>query len=306
MGSLGAIFSQITGNHIYNIWAKRLFGGAEMAGIKIHAAIDVLIKNNRINNAGRGLWLDWMAQGTRITGNLCYNNSSDDILLEVDHGPFLVDNNLFLSDFSLRDVSEGGAFAHNLMAGEIDTAPELNRSTPYHYAHSTALAGSSNISGGDDRFYNNIFARTVASTHSFLPDSKEPPRFAGYGLWVYDTREYPIQTGGNVYYNGARPYAGETDPLVLSDVDPGLTLVEEGDSVILHFTLGQALRKYSTTLVTTNRLGKNRIAGLAYENPDGSPLKIDEDYFGKHRDVSDPRAGPFADPGPDRRAIRVW
>ena len=47
-GSLGAVFSQITNNNIYNIWAKRQFGGAEMAGIKLHAAIDVLIQHNRI------------------------------------------------------------------------------------------------------------------------------------------------------------------------------------------------------------------------------------------------------------------
>ena len=47
-----------------------------MAGIKIHASIDVLIQHNRIHHAGRGMWMDWMAQGTRITGNLCYDNST--------------------------------------------------------------------------------------------------------------------------------------------------------------------------------------------------------------------------------------
>ena len=84
--------------------------------------------------------MDWMAQGTRITANLCYDNSTDDLFVEVDHGPFLVDNNLFLSDISLRDWSEGGAYAHNLLTGRIHSRPELRRSTPFHHAHSTALA----------------------------------------------------------------------------------------------------------------------------------------------------------------------
>lgn len=119
VGSLGGVFSQITGNHIHNIWTKRQFAGAEMAGIKIHAAIDVLIQNNWIHHAGRGLWMDWMAQGTRISGNLCYSNTTDDLFMEVDHGPFLVDNNLFLSGVSVRDWSGGGALAHNLMTGLI-------------------------------------------------------------------------------------------------------------------------------------------------------------------------------------------
>src|SRR5450759_2583347 len=155
-GSLGAVYSQITNNHIYNIWTKRQFTGAEMAGIKLHGAIDVVIKNNRLHNTGRGLWMDWMAQGTRITGNLLYDNSTEDLFVEVDHGPFLVDNNLFLSGISLNDMSEGGAYVHNLMTGRIVSRPELTRSTPYHEAHSTAVVGLSNTRGGDDRFYNNI------------------------------------------------------------------------------------------------------------------------------------------------------
>jgi hypothetical protein len=107
-GSMGGIFSVIENNNIYNIWTKRQFSGAEMGGIKIHASIDMLIKNNRLANCGRGLWLDWMAQGTRVTGNIFYNNTTDDLFMEVNHGPFLVENNLFLSELSLRDWSQGG------------------------------------------------------------------------------------------------------------------------------------------------------------------------------------------------------
>ncbi len=180
-----------------------------MAGIKLHAAIDVLIKNNRIHNAGRGLWMDWMAQGTRITGNLCYDNTTDDLFVEVDHGPFLVDNNLFLSGVSLLDMSEGGAYAHNLMAGRIVSRPEPRRSTPYHQAHSTALAGLSNIKGGDNRFYNNIFVGNGGPPAAGAEADANPQRFGGYGLWVYDLRGYPLHTGGNVYFNGARAYSRE-------------------------------------------------------------------------------------------------
>ena len=119
-GSMGGIFSRIENNDIYNIWVKRQFTGAEMGGIKIHASIDMIIKNNRLHNCGRGLWLDWMAQGTRVTGNLLYNNSTDDIFVEVNHGPFLIENNILLSPLSIRDWSEGGAYVHNLIAGNIE------------------------------------------------------------------------------------------------------------------------------------------------------------------------------------------
>jgi hypothetical protein len=305
-GSLGAVFSQITDNHIYNIWTRRLFTGAEMAGIKIHASIDMLIRHNRIHSAGRGIWMDWMAQGTRITGNLCYDNSTDDLFMEVDHGPFLVDNNLFLSGVSLFDMSEGGAFVHNLMTGQIVSQPELRRSTPYHTAHSTAVAGLVNIKGGDNRFHNNIIVGDGKSSADGTPTGKDPRRVAGFGLWVYDIREFPLQTGGNVYYAGARPYSREVNPITVSGSDPGIRIVEDGGRVFVHVTAGPELRRAGARLVTTALLGKARIPGLHFENPDGSPLKVDTDYLGKRRDPENPTVGPFENPGTGPVVLPVW
>jgi len=301
-GSLGAVFSQITNNHIYNIWAKRQFTGAEMAGIKLHGAIDVLIKNNHIHNAGRGLWMDWMAQGTRITGNLRYDNTTDDLFVEVNDGPFLVDNNVFLSELALHDMSEGGAYVHNLLAGRITSRPELSRFTPYHLAHSTSLAGLNNTKGGDNRFYNNVFVGGDAP--SAQTRGTNPKVVTGFGPWVYDIREYLLQTGGNVYLNGARPYQKETAPLVLADAVPQPRILEEGGNVYLRLTLPQQSQK--TALVSTGLLGRAKIPALAYENPDGSPLVIDYDYFGKRRKEANPSAGPFEDPGAGELKIKVW
>jgi hypothetical protein len=305
-GSLGAVFSRITNNHIYNIWTKRQFTGAEMAGIKLHGAIDVLIKNNRVHNAGRGMWMDWMAQGTRITGNLLYDNSTDDLFMEVDHGPFLVDNNLLLSGVSLHDMSEGGAYVHNLLTGTIVSRLELSRSTPYHQAHSTALAGLSNIRGGDDRFYNNILVGDAGPIARAQTGNVNPNRAIGFGLWVYDTREFPLQTGGNVYYSGARPYAKESNPLILSGLDPKPAIQEDGESVYLRLTLSREMQNAATTRVTTSLLGKAKVPGLAYENADGSPVVIDSDYFGKKRSEANPSAGPFEKAGQGDLKLKVW
>ena len=102
VGNLGAAFSTVTGNSIHDIHVQRLFSGAEMAGIKFHAAIDVEISRNHIyRNGCWGVWLDWMAQGTRVSGNLFHDNLEPDLYTEVDHGPFLVDNNVFLSNTAL-------------------------------------------------------------------------------------------------------------------------------------------------------------------------------------------------------------
>ncbi len=81
--------------------------------------------------------LDWMAQGTRVSKNLMYDNDLEDVFFEVDHGPTLVDINLLLSPTGIRTQSEGGAFVHNLIAGQLCNYAEPGRFTPYHLPHST-------------------------------------------------------------------------------------------------------------------------------------------------------------------------
>jgi alpha-N-arabinofuranosidase len=287
VGSLGAVFSTITHNDIHDIHVRQLFSGAEMAGIKIHAAIDTEISRNHIYRTCRGIWLDWMNQGARVTANLLHdNNTSEDLFVEVDHGPFLVDNNLFLSKRSLLDMSEGGAYVHNLFAGQIVQRPELSRETPFHPPHSTKVAGLQKIEGGDDRFYNNIFITG--------------------GLDVYDKATRPMHVAGNVYYHGAKPYAKEMNHVVKPDFDPEIEIVEEGDGTFLQMTLNDSFRSLNDPLVTTALLGKAMVPNASYENPNGTPLKIDTDYFGKKRNNASPTPGPFENPGEGQLKLKVW
>ncbi len=288
VGSLGPIFCVVTGNVIHDIHVRQLFGGAEMAGIKFHGAIDTEISRNHIYRTCRGLWLDWMAQGTRVTANLFHDNQAEDLFVEVDHGPFLVDNNIFLSPTTLLDVSEGGAYAHNLITGHIRPHPELKRDTPFHRPHSTELAGLRNIVGGDNRFYNNIFA-------------------GGSGLTVYDAAKLPSWMDGNVFLKGAKPSKTESNPLVKPEFDPAVKLVEAADGVHLEIALGEVLSAAGPcTLVTTELLGKAAIPDLPYENPDGTPIRVNTDYFGKKRDESAPTPGPFERVGEGKTKLKVW
>jgi hypothetical protein len=287
-GSMGAIFSEISGNHIYDIWVKRQFKGAEIGGIKFHGAIDTLIRDNYIHNSGRGLWLDWMTQGTRVTGNLLNQNSTDDLFLEVNHGPFLIDNNILLSETAVRNWSEGGAFVHNLVAGGVVLRPVLNRSTPFHNPHSTQVAGLSITKGGDDRWYNNLFVGRS-------------------GLSPYDGVAWPVRMEGNVFLNGASPSKNEAAPFIESRSNPGIRLVERTDGVyfIAEQTEGWAAGRPSQ-IVTTELLGQPRLTGQRYTNVDGTPLKINVDFCGKKRDSSNSVAGPFVVPGHGNLELKAW
>jgi alpha-N-arabinofuranosidase len=286
VGSLGPAFSVVTGNTIHDIHVRQLFTGAEMAGIKFHGAVDVVISNNHIYRTVRGLWLDWMAQGTRVTGNLFHDNMAEDLFVEVDHGPFLVDNNIFLSPRTLLSVSQGGAYVHNLIAGAIQSVAYDARLTPYHRAHDTAVAGMHDNPFGDDKYVNNLFI--------------------GPGdLSVYDKAPLAVKMEGNVFLNGAKPSKFEPRPVVKPDFDPGLRLVEKADSFYLEIVLDGAFGVPKRPLVTTALLGQAVIPGLPYEQADGSPIRIDWDYFGKTRSASGPTPGPFESPGTGPLELKV-
>ena len=207
VGHMGGVFSTIEDCHIHHICNSQQLGGAETAGIKLHAAIDVLIRRNHIHDCIMGVWLDWEAQGARITQNLMYNNErpagrepaqgamfSTDVFIEVGHGPTTIDNNLLLSKVSITIPSEGIAVVHNLILGSfslinsgvdsIVNGQREPRYTPYHIRHRTEVAGFMTILHGDDRIYNNIFAQ-VASV-SDKKKTAEAPDYEVVGTAPFD------------------------------------------------------------------------------------------------------------------------
>ena len=182
VGHLGGVFSLIEDNHIHHINNKQNLAGAEIGGIKMHAAIDCIFRRNHIHDCTRGLWLDWQAQGTRVTQNFFHDNvlpkeynqntesmvgCAEDLFIEVSHGPTLIDNNIFLSDKAIKLCTQGVALVHNIIAGGlVGVGRGVNngaltkvspRYTPYHVPHQTEVAGFMTILHGDCKFYNNIF-----------------------------------------------------------------------------------------------------------------------------------------------------
>lgn len=288
VGSMGAVFSTITNNRIHDIYLDWPFSGAEMAGIKFHGAIDTEISNNHIYRCGyNGIWLDWMTQGTRVTRNLMHDNTKD-LFVEVNHGPFLVDNNLFLSPYAILESCGGGAYVHNLIAGEIRIRAELDRETPYHTPHSTEVLGLSKVVGDDERFYNNLFVGSK-------------------GLSVYGKDAVNLQAGGNVYMNTPRPSVHEQGALVLEDVVPNLKFKQIPHAYLLEVTVDpDRIMAQKRDIVTTQSLGKAMVSKAPYENSDGTPYRLDTDYFGKKRNSENPAPGPFSELSDEVMKIKVW
>ncbi len=353
VGHLGGAFSVIEDNHIHHINNKHNLAGAEIGGIKLHAAIDTIIRRNHIDHCTRGIWLDWQAQGTRVSQNFLHDNIppkgtvidsplslGEDIFIEVSHGPTLVDHNLLLSDIAARLSTQGIAFVHNLIAGSFTYVGKgtdngtrrfsSDRYTPYHVPHSTLLAGFMTILHGDARFYNNVFVQKpvrqdlldycisrnadTMDNNNFIcgtvpyngfPSAKE--YFSRFGKEFGSRDIYydklPVYLGGNAYFNGARPCENENAHV---DVDHKISFYVDEDEgrYTLHTNLYEFLPRNITRPVNTEVLGSAFEPEQRFENPDGSSISFDLDYFGRKRGTL-PVAGPFEECGTDRFTVQT-
>lgn len=313
-GHLGGVFSKIYNNHIYNIHTRKQFFGYEIGGIKLHAAIDVEITSNVIHDNFRGIWLDWQAQGARVSKNLLFNHPLEDLFIEVSHGPLVVDNNILLSEISLLNVSQGTAFAHNIFGGSIKMRLAPDRFTPYHFAHSTSVMGLMSILHGDDRYYNNIFAsnKTHASPTIFTGtnaynkhplatdywyEGKSPKDFAAHKL--------PVYIGSNVYYNLSKSFNREADALVKTGYDPELKLEESSRGYTLSLNLSNDFNKTPKVLVNSALLGAAFQSEAAFENPNGTPMAISTDFYNTPWENKTPVAGPLATFKPGMNTLNI-
>lgn len=319
VGHMGCVFSEIYGNHIYNIACKHEFFGYEIGGIKLHAAIDVQIMNNRIHNCTLGTWLDWQAQDVRLSSNLFYENDRD-FMIEVTHGPYLVDNNIFASAYNFDNVAQGGAYVNNLCCGTMRRIKVLDRSTPYHFPHSTQVAGTAVVYSGDDRLYNNIFIGGME-----IPEEESYSGTAGYDdctasyeeynaavaaggvgdLEKFITVEQPVYINGNAYLGGAKAFRAEKDNYINKAFKPNAQIIEAGENVFLEIDIPKGLLNITTTLHSTETLGTVRIVDAIYDDPDGYSILLDEDFFGIERSET-PVAGPIEELREGHNRIQIW
>lgn len=340
IGRMGGVFSIIEDNHIHHINNMMELGGAEISGIKMHAAIDVVMRRNHIHHCTMGIWCDWEAQGTRITQNLLHDNmrpayakqlqggmTCQDIFVEVSQGPTLIDNNILLSDVSLRIATEGVAMVHNLCAGSFTMVGEGTgpRYTPYHFPHRTEVMGFVSILHGDDRFYNNIFIQKWPSEDLVLDNDVDPEKkqienrqvgtycfdeYPTYDTWIeqFELDEkfpnmmkhapahfshLPVWIDGNAYFEGAKGSKHEKNSFTDNSGKVYVDVCEKDGSYFIDTNIYEVMENFKVDMISTDTLGKAFEPQQKYENPDGTPITFNCDYLGNHREIN-VIPGPFA------------
>ena len=200
---------------------------------------------------------------------------------------------------------------------------DSTRYTPIHRPHSTDITGFMSVLHGDVRFYNNVFVQQevrqglidicsgekdewddenlTAGTFCYdgYPTEEEWKQlFEGYcGQGSTSSRDkyympLPVWTGGNAFFNGAKPYDKERDHLEDTEHRIMLEWKAENGACSVQTNLMEYLPEVS--IITTDMLGIAFEPEQRFEGPDGEDLIFDMDIYGKKR-VEHPFAGPFAE-----------
>ena len=184
--------------------------------------------------------------------------------------------------------------------------------------HRTEVMGFMTILHGDDRFYNNIFVQKwpdepFVTLHDTDDGFDEENREVGthvmdeyptYDEWIamfdMDTdtpdmgklepghfHSLPVWCRGNAYLNGAKAWKHETDCLVDAEHPVGVdVVVGEDGRPRLKTNLYDVLGEFRAGMVDSDVLGCAFEPEQRFENPDGTAIVFDRDYFGGHRGVA--------------------
>ena len=319
VGHLGCIGSHIHHNRFYNIAMKHEFFGHEIAGIKLHAAIDVKIDHNEFHDCTLGIWLDWEAQGTQVISNVFYDNFRD-LMIEVTHGPCVVANNIFASEYNFNNVAQGTALINNFFNGTTRHIDVLDRATPYHAPHSTAVTGFAVVYSGDDRVYGNVYVgKGVPRTEECHFGTSFYDKFSnGYEEFQELQKKYaredidcfklikdPVYIKYNAYLNDAPAFRAEQDKVTTS-ADPALKVYRTEQGLMMDIDVPAEMLNLTFPAITTAFLGETRLSECAYENKDGSPLTINYDLLDQSRDEAACHIGPIEGLKAGHNTIKIW
>lgn len=314
VGHLGSAFSKIYNNHIYNIGNKREFFGYEIAGIKLHAAIDTQVYNNYVHNCSLGMWFDWQTQGTRISKNI-FNDNTRDLFIEVSSGPYIVDNNILTADYALDNHAQGGAYVNNIINGEIVHRLMLDRATPYHVPHSTLIAGFAPVYGGDDRFFNNIFigqegipnvgTEIYNGYNTSLSEFKEAVAKEEGDHESFHKIKQPVYIEDNAYFNKANQFNREDRNFINENVNPDLSIVEEGNDVYLNISIPESFIEFKGKVYDTETLPKVRIVDADFEDENGNSLTLNTDLNDELRE-NESMIGPLQTLATGNNKVKIW
>ena len=174
---------------------------------------------------------------------------------------FSLTQNIFVGS-EIRCWSDGLIFVHNLFYNTQIVHRKSGRKVPWYKPHSTVEAGRAGIMLRDEQWVNNIF-------------------IAGSGLKPAPQNRPGYVMNHNVYLDGAAKHPLLDKASITSAMPSGSQFQPGPQGVTLKFNLDSDIFKATYPGISSAFIGKLPFPKMTIETPDGKPLDIAADYYGK-------------------------
>ncbi|WP_373496477.1 DUF1565 domain-containing protein [Aquiflexum sp.] len=321
----------------YREWIDPMYGGTSHLNRIVYRAAEgeeVFIKGSEVirgwEKAGQGVWKvtldnaffgDYNPYRELVSGDWFLNYGRNHHTGEV-----YLNGKSFYEIDSLEKV-----FKPEILKDAQDKEGSLfqwysERFTPYHYPHSTKIAGIMTTMEGDDRYINNIFIKTTAPDYDIFEKANRPKRkegTMGFGLAIYDEHpshlsesnfqiyemskeKLPVVAKNNLYLNGAVPYTNGVNEFVFNGSGSDISLEKKEDGIYLKLTTNGKSGNVPAKLLNSHAFGEAMVPEVPFENPDGNMVWFDRDYFNAIREESNNSAGPFSNLKLLDEYVKIW
>ena len=108
----------------------------------------------------------------------------------------------------------------------------------------------------------------------------------------HEKEHLPVWAAGNAYLGGAKKWKKETNCFVDEKAEVKVELKEKNGKIFLETNVYDIIKDYTNGIIDSDTLGKAFQPEQRFENPDGSLIRFDRDYFGDTRGIN-ALPGPF-------------
>ena len=114
-------------------------------------------------------------------------------------------------------------------------------------------------------------------------------------LEKYHFSPLPVWSEGNVYLNGAKACRNEKNGMTENRTPVTVELDENNGHPVLKTNIYEIIKDFRNAMIASDTLGEAFEPEQRFENPDGTDIIFDADYYGNKRSL-EVIPGPFAKP----------
>jgi hypothetical protein len=90
------------------------------------------------------------------------------------------------------------------------------------------------------------------------------------------------------------------------EYDTEIRFEEKEDGVYLFLKISEDYPGMESEIISSFDLGEAMVPGVIFDNPDGTSILFNQDYFNKSREDGLNSVGPFRDLSSGKQSIKVW